>query len=343
SSSASSWSLPGIELPWSESIRSSRRSASSDETMIRGFDFVFIFQLPVRSSDYALLEHGVGDPPESGDVRPEDQVARLAELAGRLAATAIDVVHALLQAPVDLFEVPLLHAGVLAHLELAGRHPAGIGGLAPPVQDALAHEELDRGRRRGHVRALAHALATIGEQALGVGVREFVLRGAGKRHLAGEAPDGVAILGIGVDRHEFGLGKVVQVLAQRDALRLLQPLEHLEVDPVRIVQGTRRVGTGDRARPELVELLDRVDRHVAGARDQAALALDGIAPVFEHVLREVDAAIARRLATTVGAAPEQALARQDAVVAAGEALVLAEQIADLARADADVAGRDVDR
>src|SRR5690606_6449486 len=97
SSSASSWSLPGIELPWSESIRSSRRSASSDETMIRGFDFVFIFQLPVRSSDYALLEHGVGDPPESGDVRPEDQVARLAELAGRLAATAIDVVHDLLQ------------------------------------------------------------------------------------------------------------------------------------------------------------------------------------------------------------------------------------------------------
>src|SRR5690606_1916688 len=75
---------------------------------------------------------------------------------------------------------------------------------------------------------------------------------------------------------------------------------------------------------------------------QAGLAFDGVAAALEHVLREIDATVAGGLATTVGAAPEQALARQDAVVATGQPLVLAEQEADLARADADVAGRHVD-
>src|SRR5690606_20432617 len=98
----------------------------------------------------------------------------------------------------------------------------------------------------------------------------------------------------------------------------------IEVDAVRIVDGAGRGGTGDRSRAQLVELLDGVDRHVAGARDEAGLALDRVAPALEHVLREVHAAVARGLAPAVGAAPEEALAGQHAVVAPGQALVLPE-------------------
>src|SRR5690606_9100105 len=163
------------------------------------------------------------------------------------------------------------------------------------------------------------------------------------RCLAGKPPDRMPVLRIGTGRDELRLGELVEILAQRNALRLLQPLERIEIDAVRIVERAGGMGTGDRPRAELVELLDRVDRHVAGARDQAGLALDGVAPSLEHVLREVDAAVAGRFAATVGAAPQQALAGQHAVVAPGQALVLAEQVADLARAHPDVARGHIDR
>ena len=63
---------------------------------------------------------------------------------------------------------------------------------------------------------------------------------------------------------------------------------------------------------------------------------------LQHVLQEIDRAIAGGLGADQAAAIFQALAGQHAGELVGDALVLAEHIADLAPADADVAGRHVD-
>ena len=62
---------------------------------------------------------------------------------------------------------------------------------------------------------------------------------------------------------------------------------------------------------------------------------------LQHVLEEIDRAIAGRLGADQRAAIFEALAGQHAGELVGDALVLAEHIADLAAADADVAGRHV--
>ena len=70
--------------------------------------------------------------------------------------------------------------------------------------------------------------------------------------------------------------------------------------------------------------------------------IDRVAHPLQHVLQEIDRAIAGRLGANQTAAVFQPLAGQHAGELVGDALVLAEHVADLARADADVASRHVD-
>ena len=74
------------------------------------------------------------------------------------------------------------------------------------------------------------------------------------------------------------------------------------------------------------------------AGDEAGLALEGLAAGGEHLLGEVDRAVAGGLGTDQRAAPVEALAGEHADELVADALVLAEQEADLAAAHADVAG-----
>src|SRR5690606_16363256 len=128
------------------------------------------------------------------------------------------------------------------------------------------------------------------------------------------------------------------VLADAPALDLLDLLQQLEVDAVLVDDVARRVGGRDRDAAELLHLLDRVDRDVAGSRDHRAAALEARAAGAEHLLREDRGAVARRLLAHERSAPVEPLAREHArLVTVGEALVLAEEVSDLARADADVA------
>src|SRR5690606_2629345 len=93
-------------------------------------------------------------------------------------------------------------------------------------------------------------------------------------------------------------------------------------------------------RAELAELLHRVDRYVAGPRDDARLALDRVPSYLQHLLDKVHDPIAGRLPAHQRAAPARALTGQDArFVAVRDPLVLTEQVADLALPHADVAGR----
>src|SRR5690606_22233852 len=85
-----------------------------------------------------------------------------------------------------------------------------------------------------------------------------------------------------------------------------------------------------------------VDRDVSGPGDDDLLALEGLAPLLEHLLREEDGAVSGRLGAHLRAAPGQALAGEDTgLVVVGDALVLAEEVPQLTTADADVTGRHV--
>ena len=88
-------------------------------------------------------------------------------------------------------------------------------------------------------------------------------------------------------------------------------------------------------------LLGRVGGDVAGAGDHHRLAVDAVADILEHVLQEIDRAVAGRFGADQAAAVLQALAGEHAGELVGDPLVLAEHIADLAAANADVARRDV--
>ncbi len=72
------------------------------------------------------------------------------------------------------------------------------------------------------------------------------------------------------------------------------------------------------------------------------LALDRLVDALQHVLQEVDGAVAGRLGTDQAATELEALPGEHAREMVRDALVLAEHEADLAGADSDVAGRHVD-
>ena len=124
-------------------------------------------------------------------------------------------------------------------------------------------------------------------------------------------------------------------------LQLHDPGQLLAIDAVGIVDYAVGVGDRDRLRAQVEQLLDRVLRNVAAARNQADLAVEGFLAGLQHFLREVDAAVAGGFGTNQRAAPVQALAGEHAGELVPDALVLSEQEADLASAHADVAGGNV--
>ncbi|MDQ1105043.1 hypothetical protein QE405_002327 [Nocardioides zeae] len=142
-------------------------------------------------------------------------------------------------------------------------------------------------------------------------------------------------------------GAVVQapflgVRREGGAPLLLDVAEEGEVDAGLVDDEAARVGARDDGAAELVDLRDGVDGDVPRAGDDDAPAVERRAPVGEHLLGEVDEAVAGRLGTHLRAAPGDALPGEHAgLVAVGDPLVLTEEVADLAAAHADVAGRDV--
>jgi hypothetical protein len=91
-----------------------------------------------------------------------------------------------------------------------------------------------------------------------------------------------------------------------------------------------------------MDLLDRVDRHIAGSGDDDPLPVEGIAAGLEDLVGEEHGAVAGGLGPHLGTAPGQPLAGEDpGLVPVRDPLVLAEQEADLPAADPDVPGGDV--
>src|SRR5690606_18474438 len=288
------------------------------------------------SSDDPQRTGGHRDLPEAGDVRAQHVVVGAAELLGGLAAAAVDVLHDVAELLVGHLEAPAVAAGVLLHLERRGGHPARVRGLAGPEHHARLLERPHGVRRAGQVRALGDGDHAVVDEPLGVRPVQLVLGRAGERHLARHLPHRRAGLVVGARA-------VLDVLPDAPPLDLLEVLEELEVDAVGVVDAARRVAAGDDLGAELLQLLDRVDRDVARAAHDARAALERLPARGQHLLREVDAAVARGLPAHARAAPVDALPGDHAgLLAVRDALVLAEQVADLALPDADVDGRHVD-
>ena len=98
--------------------------------------------------------------------------------------------------------------------------------------------------------------------------------------------------------------------------------------PVRVVDEPVRVRGRDDGGAELGQLLDAVERDVPGAGDARGLAGNLLVPRRQHVLQEVDGAVAGRLGPHEAAAEGEALAGEDAGETVGQPHVLAEQKAE---------------
>src|SRR5690606_35612580 len=83
----------------------------------------------------------------------------------------------------------------------------------------------------------------------------------------------------------------------------LDLLDQVEIESVLVVDDPVGVGAGDDLAAQLVDLLDREDRHVARSGDEAALPLERVVPGAEHLLDEDGDAVAGRFGPDGGTSP----------------------------------------
>src|SRR5664280_78043 len=292
------------------------------------------------SSDEALVQHRVGDLEEARDVGACHVVALDAVSIGGFDALPVDGLHDAVQARVHFFARPAETQAVLAHLEARGGHAAGVGGLAGTVEDALLDEDVDALGDGRHVGAFGDHVHAVVQEVLRILGVDLVLHRAREGALGLVVPQRVEVLGL-VDGRVDGALELVGVLADAAALDVLEIEQEgvlLAIDAGLVVDVAGGVAAGDGLAAEVEDLLDRVLGDVAGAADEARLALERLAPGGEHLGGEVHGAVAGRLGTDQRAAPVEALAGEHADELVAHALVLAEHEADRTAAHADVAG-----
>ncbi len=126
------------------------------------------------------------------------------------------------------------------------------------------------------------------------------------------------------------------------ALHLFQLLDQPDIKAFLVNDHAVTVGTGDAYATQLMNFLDGVDCYVAGAGNEAFLAVKGILTNFQRLIDEERGAIAGCLGPNQGAAELEPLAGQDTrLPAVGDPFVLAEHIANLAATHSDIARRNV--
>src|SRR5690606_5021487 len=196
------------------------------------------------------------DLPEARDVGAHHVIVRCSELLGGLAATPMDVAHNVLQPLVGLGEAPTVPAGVLLHLQCRRGYATRVRRLAGAEHDAGVAERFDGFGRARHVGALGDGHYTVLDHHLGIGAVQLVLRSTGEGHFARDLPDARALL-------EVGPGAVLDVRRAATAPDLLQFLDHVQVEAVRVVDTPAGVAARHHVCTQVLELLDRIDGHVA--------------------------------------------------------------------------------
>ena len=139
----------------------------------------------------------------------------------------------------------------------------------------------------------------------------------------------------------LGTRNAVCVLLDSRSLDLLDLAENLEVDAVRIIDIAVRIGAGNNLRTELLSLLDGILCNVTGTGNDDGLSLQLLAGTLDHLIGDVNEAVAGCLRTSEGTTEGEALTGQYALIEAGNSLVLAIEVAYLTSADTDITGRNV--
>ncbi len=245
-----------------------------------------------------------------------------------------DVYHDVLQLRVNLFEGPAQALRILGHLQSGGGNAACVGCLARAEQDA-ALLEIRRCVQGGrHVCALGHSEAAVCDQHLRVLQIQLVLGRAGEGDIALGAPYALALM---ID----AVGAGFRILGQAGTLYLLYFDQCGNVNAVRVVNPAGGVAAGDGLCAQLPCLLNGIGRDIAGAGNGDDLALQALAVAAEHLVREVQQAVAGSLSAGEASAVGQAFAGKHAFVQVTQALILAEKIADFAAAHADITGGNI--
>ena len=288
-------------------------------------------------SDDTLSHHGLCDLQETGDVRTDHQVARLAALDGSIVAGLEDVLHNPLEALINLVKAPAETHGVLCHFKTGGGYAAGVGGFAGAVeQTALLNKRDGLGSQR-HVRTLEDGHAAVVDESLGALLVHLILRCAGVGDVALDIPD-VAAAGM-----ILRAGNFVRIDGDTGTPFLLDVEELLQVNTVRVIDIALGVGHSNDLAAKLRDLLRTVLGNVAGTGDDDGLPLiTVVSEVLESLGGEIAQAVTGCLRTGERSAEGQTFASEDAALeAVNDPLVLAVHIADFTATDTDVACRGV--
>ena len=287
--------------------------------------------------DTTLADHGISNLDEAGNVGTGLNIALKTVFLGSTGRRIKDVLHDRLEFLVDLLAGPLEAGRVLGHLEARDGDTAGVGGLGGTKHGTIVLENFDGLRSRGHVGAFEDTADTVGNEGVCIGLFDLVLGGRGEGEVTGNFPR--TLVG-----DELSLARELAELRDTTALDGLEVNDIVDLlagEAVGLVDIAVRVGEGDGNGAEVNEFLSSILGNVAGARDQAALALNRLATVLEVVLGKVDAAVASSFGADEGATKVQGLTGEDTSKLIGETFVLPKEITDLPTTNIDIASGDI--
>ena len=311
--------------------------------------------------DVTLVQHGVGDLDETGDVGALDNgwqrvLVLLAGVLLRGLDTVVEAVdHDVLELPVDVVPGPARALRVLRHLETGASDTTTVGGLTDSVPHGLGWGlgELTSGLEgveglwgAAHVGALGDKLGARGDETLGLVTGDLVLRGTwqGDVDLAGVEPwaRAVDVLDLVLGEGRVLLDDLGQGL-ELD-LGLGDGSDVFGGDSVLGDDTAAGVGKGDNDGTQLDSLQGGELGDVTGTGDDDTLPGEGLAAVggvVNHGLGEVDTAVTGGLWSDEGTTPVEALTGQDTLPGVVVCSVRTEQVADLTATDTDITGGDV--
>jgi len=227
--------------------------------------------------------------------------------------------------------------GVLRHLQTAGGHTTCIGRFARSVKNLVFNKNIDPVRHGRHVGPFAHRKTTVLDERFGIVKSDFVLCRTRERHVTRHTPGTLAF-------EVFGPPELIAVLANTTALAVLEfhdPGQLLGRDPLFVHNGAIGIGQRNHFAAKLIDLLNRVLRHIARARDQHRFALEAVTARGQHFLCKISGAITRGLRSHQRTTPIEPLARQHSRKFIGQFFVLSKQKTDFPAAHTNVTGRNV--
>lgn len=212
------------------------------------------------------------DTQEAEDVGTGEQIAAGVEFCGGALHVVVD--------PSDvLFQIVVCRAGTdrVDDGRPRQRH------IVRPVHEAALLQDLPRTGRHGGVPAFDDALAAVVGEGFDGGLVEVVHPRAGEAVVARDVQDAFRVVELGRRRRD-------DVPSQQGPALVLDLVDGPELaveDAVRLVHVPARVGERQRDRAVLEELRGKVPCDLPAPDDHAALSLEGVTLVQQHLVGEV--------------------------------------------------------